>query len=388
MTEHVSTTKVQPHEPADLAFSNSIRLTVRQWLGLGLFTVLFVALAPLLWKRAETFTPERDYRIEHDLGNDYWLYERYAALAAKRYDTLVIGDSVVWGEYVKPEETLSHYLNEQAGQERFANLGLPGAHPLALAGLMEHYAGSIKDMNVVLHCDSLWLNSPRADLQDDKVVNEFSHLRLVPQFVPRIPSYKEKVSPRIGILVEQRLPYTSWSAHLQQAYYEQKSIPEWTLAHPYDDPFQRPTRGLPPLDHSLRHLPDPEPKDWKTSGRTPADFPWIDLETSLQWHAFQRTVEVLQRRGNRVFVLVGPFNELMLEPASLERYQKVKCTITAWLEEKQVPYIAPPPLPSVQYADASHPLAPGYKAVAEILWKELSGQFVRKNTSASGSRRR
>jgi hypothetical protein len=81
-------------------------------------------------------------------------------------------------------------------------------------------------------------------------------------------------------------------------------------------------------------------------------------------------VELLRQRGNRVFVLVGPFNEHLLTPDSRERYQKVKAVIAAWLEEKQVPHAVPSPLPSEQYGDASHPLAGGYKQLARQLAKE------------------
>ena len=58
-----------------------------------------------------------DYRMPHDLSEDYWLYERFAGLAAQHDETLLIGDSVVWGEYVKRDETLSHYLNELSGED-------------------------------------------------------------------------------------------------------------------------------------------------------------------------------------------------------------------------------------------------------------------------------
>ena len=51
----------------------------------------------------------------------------------------------------------------------------------------------------------------------------------------------------------------------------------------------------------------------------------------------------------------------------MRRYQKVKATITAWLEDQQVPHVAPPPLPSEQYGDASHPLAGGYERLARRL---------------------
>jgi len=349
-------------EPEAIALSNGIRLTGRQWLGLGLFAVLLLVFAPSLWRHGEKFALEPDYRIPHDLSNDYWLYERFAGLAADHEDTLLIGDSVVWGEYVTRQETLSHYLNELAGQERYANLGLDGGHPLALGGLVEFYADGISDKKILLHCNPLWMSSRRADLQDDQA-NEFNHPRLVPQFAPNVPAYKAEISPRLGILVERRLPLSRWTTHLQQAYYDRTDIPGWTLEHPYDNPLTPLTRGLPPSDNTRRHLPQP----WYKSGITRQDYPWVDLETSLQWQALRGVVEILQQRGNRVFVLVGPFNEHLLTPESRERYQRVKATIAAWLREKHVPHALPPPLPTEQYGDASHPLAEGYKQLAHQL---------------------
>ena len=183
-----------------IAFSNGIRLNGRQWLGVGLVAVLLLIFAPLLWSQFEVFPLEADYRMPHDLSNDYWLYERFAGLAAADYDTVLLGDSVVWGEYVTRQETLSHYLNELAGKQRFANLGLDGAHPLALSGLVEHYAASVRGKNVVLHCNPLWLSSPKADLQDDKATDS-NHPRLVPQFFPHIPAYNAEISPRFGVLI-------------------------------------------------------------------------------------------------------------------------------------------------------------------------------------------
>ena len=361
-----------------LAFSNAVRLNLREWLGIGLFAVLFVIAAPWLWSQAEDFPLEPDYRMPHDVSNDYWLYERFAGLAADAGDHVIFGDSVVWGEYVTRQQTLSHYLNEFAGQERFANLGLDGAHPLALGGLIEHYAHSVAGKNVVLHCNPLWLSSAKADLQTDDRVNEFNHPRLVPQFVPGIPSYKQEIAARIGVLVEQRLPFNKWTNHLQQAYYNQKDIPGWTVdetprgreGHPYDNPLEPLARGLPPSDNKLRHTPEP----WYKSGISKQDYPWIDLETSLQWQAFRHAVELLQERRNRVFVLVGPFNEHMLTPASLERYRAVKAAIAAWLEAKRVPHLVAPALPSAQYGDASHPLAAGYAELARRLLRDPAFQ--------------
>jgi hypothetical protein len=345
-----------------IEMSNGLRLTGREWLGLGLFAALAFALAPALWHRAERFALEPDYRIPHDLSNVYWLFESFAGLAVDHHVTLLLGDSVIWGEYTTRHETLSHDLNERAGRERFANLGLDGAHPLALGGLVEFYGASIAGKTVLLQCNPLWMSSRRADLQDE-AAGEFNHPRLVPQFAPSVPAYKAEISPRLGVLVERFVPLSGWTSHLQQAYYDRTDIPGWTLEHPYDNPLAPLTRGLPPTDETRRHLPQP----WYASGITRQDYPWVDLETSLQWRAFRGVVELLQYRGNRVFVLVGPFNEHLLTPTSLERYQRVKATIAAWLRAKGVPHAVPPPLPSELYGDASHPLAEGYAQLARML---------------------
>jgi hypothetical protein len=349
----------------EISFSNSIRLSVWQWIGVALFAVLLVNVAPTAWTWFEGFDLEPDDRIPHDLSNDYWLYERLAGLAVQKYDTLLIGDSVIWGEYVTRQETLSHYLNREAGNERFANLGLDGAHPLALTGLVRHYTAAVSQRKVLLECNPLWLSSFKADLQDPKI-EKFNHERLLPQFWPRIPGYKEEISPRLGILVEQRSTFMKWTRHLQQAYYGQSDLPSWTLEHPRENPLEPLTRGLPPSGNELRHLQQP----WYKSGIKQEDIPWIDLDTSLQWQAFRQVVELLRERGNQVFVLVGPFNEHMLTGPSLKRYGKVKATITAWLDERQVPYKMPAALPSAQYADASHPLPEGYANLARQLYQE------------------
>jgi hypothetical protein len=153
---------------------------------------------------------------------------------------------------------------------------------------------------------------------------------------------------------------------LQQAYYEQGDIPGWTLKHPYDNPLAPLLLPLPASDDARRY----EDLPWYKTGKTQVDFDWIDLSESLQWQAFQGLVETLQRRGNQLFVLVGPFNEHMLTPASLQRYQKVKGTIAAWLEAKQIPHLVPEPLPSEEYGDASHPLAAGYATLARRLQEQ------------------
>jgi hypothetical protein len=366
-----------PGDPDVTAFSNAVRLTGREWLFVLVCSALFVMFAPALWKQVEPLEPGADYRMPDELQEDYWQYDRYATLAAGRSEALVIGDSVVWGEYVKPDGALSHYLNELGGQRRFANLGLNGAHPLALEGLVTYYAAGVRGKRIVLQCNPLWFSSPEADLQV-RPKQGFNHARLIPQFLPWIPAYnteslwqffltkRDEISPHIGVLVERRLPVSTWATHLQKAYYRGSDIPSWTLEYPYENPLAPLAQDLPTPSGKLKHLSLP----WYKQDKSLKDFPWVDMETSLQWAAFRRTVEVLRRRDNQVFVLVGPFNEHMLTPDCRARFGKVKAAISDWLKAENIPHAAPSALDTDLYGDASHPLAEGYERLARQLQKE------------------
>jgi hypothetical protein len=163
--------------------------------------------------------------------------------------------------------------------------------------------------------------------------------------------------------------------HLQCAYFGQKSILSWTLEddggdpprypNSYKDPLAQITFRVPsaPRDDPQRGPASPRHKPWSENGG-PAQFDWVDLNTSLQWGAFRRIVETLRDRGDDVFVIVGPFNENMVAPESRPLYYKLRDGITAWLTENKVPHLVPELLPSSLYADASHPLTEGYALLA------------------------
>ena len=94
---------------------------------------------------------------------------------------------------------------------------------------------------------------------------------------------------------------------------------------------------------------------------------WVDLATSFQWKYFRQTIETLREHGNRVFVLVGPFNEHMLTAEGLRGYERIRSAAEVWFAANGIPYCAPRSLPTECYADASHPLAAGYALMAEGL---------------------
>lgn len=375
-----------PKPPAtDTPFVNEMRLNARQWLLVAGIVVVILALAPWAWKKAERFDTGPDYRIPYTLSKDYWLYERRLQELPPT-NAVLLGDSVVWGEYVLPDGTLSHFLNQAAGQpDAFVNAGVNGLFPLALEGLVQHYGGALQHRKIILNCNLLWLSSPKADLQTKKE-ERFNHSRLVPQFSPRIPCYRADASERLGVLVERNLPVLSWVNHLQNVSFNQKSIPDWTLESGTGEPPGRPNTYKNPLAQLTLRVPsalanDPERgpasarhQPWSTTGEGTTRFEWVTLESSLQWAAFQRLTRLLRARGNDVLIVVGPFNEHLLAAENRAPYRQLRDGVAAWLKENQIPVLVPEPLASPLYADASHPLTEGYQVLAQQLHRDAAFQ--------------
>jgi hypothetical protein len=363
---------------------NEVRLNARQWV-LALAIVLVVTFStPWLWERVERFETGPDYRIPYALSKDYWLYGRRLRQVADPSQVVVLGDSVVWGEYVAPEGTLSHYLNREANAaDKFINGGVNGLFPLAEEGLIKYYGQALRHRKVIVQCNVLWMTSPKADLSTTKE-EQFNHSRLVPQSSPRIPCYKADANERLSAVIERSSPFLQWVAHLRNAYFGQKSILAWTLAEDESRPNCYPNSYRNPLAQitftvptATREDPDRGPqskrhKPWSEDGRATTRFDWVELNSSLQWQAFQRLARILQARGNDLLVVLGPFNEHMLIEENRPIFRKIRDGIAGWLEENHIAHIVPETLPSPLYADASHPLTAGY----ELLAKQIAQDAV------------
>jgi len=253
-----------------------------------------------------------------------------------------------------------------------------GLFPLALEGLIRDYGGPVRKHKVILHCNLLWMSSPKADLHTEKE-ERFNHADLVPQFSPHIPCYKADINHRLAALVERHFTFSQFANHLQIAYFGQKNILSWTLEedpnnpthlpHAYKNPLKQITLMLPneSVDNAERGPGSSRHKPWSTSGAGSTRFDWVPLDQSLQWGAFQRTVKLLQSRGNNVLVLVGPFNEHIMALENRPVFGRLRDGAVEWLRHENIAYIAPDPLPSALYADASHPLTEGYETLAKSI---------------------
>jgi len=359
--------------------SNAVRLSWREWLvALAVIAAVLVAL-PVVWEHIEPLRVREDYRLPYALSNDYWVYARVCETLARPANVAVVGDSVIWGHYVAPHETLSAHLNAlDAGPRSFANLGVDGIHPAAMAGLVTYYGRALAGCDVLLHGNLLWMSSPRHDLTVRKEF-AFNHPRLVPQFMPRIPCYAEPIARRLDVATDRYLPFAAWAEHLRVAYFDSVDLGAWMLDHPYANPAASVTLDLPSPYDPPAAKPDARP--WTEKGVARFGPAWVELDESLQWASFRATVERLRNRACRVFVLVGPFNEHMLTAESLETYEKRKRDVAARLGDLGVPYHVARPLPSDLYADASHPLADGYRLLAERL---LASEAFRRFAAPGG----
>jgi len=246
-----------PAAPAVPFGVNEVRLSARLWLATFFLFWLVVLLTPRVWKRIQRFDAGPDYRMPYELSKDYWLYEQRLDQVAKPGTIVVLGDSVVWGEYVLPNGTLSHFLNQQTGQpDRFINGGINGLFPLAEEGLINYYSGPLRHQKVIVHCNLLWMTSPKADLSTEKE-DQFNHSRLVPQFSPWIPCYKANANERLSTLVQREVGFLQWVGHLQNAYFGQKSILSWTLEDDGGNPPHYPNAYRNPLAQISLTVPSP-----------------------------------------------------------------------------------------------------------------------------------
>lgn len=359
--------------------ANEMRLSGREWLAALAIVIACMLLVPRVWKSFEPLKAGPDYRIPYDLSKDYWLYQRRLEQLSDRSRIPILGDSVVWGEYVLPGGTLSHFLNQQTGQtDRFVNCGVNGLFPLAMEGLVQDYGRSLRNRKIIVQCNLLWLSSPKADLSSDKPEN-FNHSRLVPQIAVRIPAYKADANERLSALIERHVDYFAWTSHLQNAYYDQRSLAAWTLEEDGNEPPGYPNARRNPLEALKHGIPtepaidpqrgpaSPRHRAWSFGGADTSHFEWVDTKDSLQWQAFERVIRLLHERGNDVLVLLGPFNEHMIAADQLQEYRKLRDRIASGLPADGATLIVPDPLPSELYADASHPLTSGYAQLARRL---------------------
>ena len=322
--------------------------------------VLFLALfdLPYSWQKIRGVEEiPRGFRLAEELRDDYYGYRLVVRTAYLKNRALFIGDSVIWGKYVDNDHTLPELINRALGKDEVINLAVDGLHPVAMERLLRDNGDSIRGDRVFLYWNPLWMNTPLYDLSG---TNEFSinHPRLLPQFDPSFKSYRAKFGDRFSAFLEQKLLFAAWMRHFRAAYCANRDVKQVIAAGDKltnYDPAER------------RKLPN-STVTWEQNGIKKQDWSWVSIDSSRQYAAFRRVIADLRRRANQVTVVLGTVNPHMQTPGSLERYHKLRAEVKADLEKMPgVAVIDLPELESSEYADASHPLAAGYRKLAKYM---------------------
>ncbi|MFC1509427.1 hypothetical protein ACFL60_07070 [Candidatus Omnitrophota bacterium] len=343
--------------------SNTIRLSWKDWAAVICIVLLLFFMAPRWWSAVEPFNPAPSYRLPYNLSSDYWMFRQWCRYACSQHPLLILGDSVVWGQYVGMDQTLSYYLNETAGKDLCANIGVDGIHPAALAGLVRYYGKDIVHKKVIVNLNPLWMSSKKHDLGSEEEFR-FNHPELVPQMIPNIACYRPTCNEVMGVVLERHIPFFSLINHIRINYFENLNIQDWNMQYPYANPLSAITGDIP----APANRPKSKPVPWHERGIKTQDFPWIQPDESFQWQSFKRVVNILLKRDNEVYILLGPFNPYILTEESSRRFQSMKSDMEEWFRDNEVQYYSVPDLPSDYYADGSHPLRDGYKKIAVDLY--------------------
>lgn len=348
----------------------ALNLGVRDWLVVALLTTALLAVLPNVPFRGRAPKVERDYRIPYALSSRYELYRRTTALFVLQYPTLLIGDSVVWGQCSLRDQTLSHHLNELVKQPRFANAGLDGMHPIVLAELLEHHAPAVQRKDVVVHFDPLWLMSDATP--HPKSVEEAKQNR--PGLVPRLAGdFTGGLKERLEAAASRAFrgsPLAAWAERIADT---RMDFLAWSLDHPYESPLRAISAALPPSEDSstMRRTA------WSGQAASKLDVAWGDLATHAQWLAFERVLEILELRANRILVLIGPMNEHMMSEKMRAGYHEFRAAVERRLAARGTAFYTPPLLATDHFSDICHPTAAGYEELARAMLRERSDWLLR-----------
>ena len=153
--------------PSSISSSSGLLLSLKEWIVAALCVVAVCAAVQSGWYRCETFEPGPDYRLPcwAEKMSDYWSFRRWCRYANPRFQAFILGDSIIWGQEVRNDQTISHYLNEKYGDEVFANMGLDGLHPAAIYGLVKYHGTYLEGKRVLLQFNPFWMCNENYDLQ-------------------------------------------------------------------------------------------------------------------------------------------------------------------------------------------------------------------------------
>lgn len=337
-------------------------LSLREWIAAIVVTSVIIATIYYGWSSWERFTPGPDHRETcwAELQSDYWAYMRWCRYARGHYDIMLLGDSVIWGQEVPSNETISHYMNQYLGKDMVANLGNDGLFMAGIRGVVKYYGDYLGDTNIIVEFNPLWMTNPTRDLHGPKK-SQYHHPRLIPQFDSRI-NYYHDLNTRMGYQMEHYFRVFPFVRHLMANYYNNTSISGWMVEHPYSDPFSAITFKAAPVMAESQG----QGIDWEAKKMKIADEPFIDPAESIQFECFLDALSMLEKKHTRVFVLIGPYNTYYLTPESRQRCFDMIANVKKVFDEKGIPYFDSLAIgiPGNTFGDSCHLLKDGHDYLA------------------------
>ncbi len=350
---------------SSISVSNAMILSVKEWIITILLFAVISATIYYGWNSWEEYAPGPDHRETcwAEKQSDYWAYNRWLKYVRQHYKVLLIGDSVIWGQEVRNDETISHYINEFHGEDIVANCGNDGLFMAGINGIVNHYGGNLDNANIILQLSPLWISSLRRDLRGAKKFR-YHHPRLIPQFSSRITYYHD-LNTRLGYQFEHYFKLFPFVRHLMANYYDNKSISSWINDNPYRNPFTAITFQAAPV------MAESQGKgiSWISKGIKLSDASFVIPSESIQWECFVNALKKLQAMNSRVFVLIGPYNHYMHTPGSQRRLFSTINILKKNLDDMKIPYFDTLriEIPSDTFADSCHLLKEGHIMLAEEL---------------------
>lgn len=339
--------------------SIAIPISPRGWIGVIVVTVVFLSCLPRFIRRYEQFEPTPHWRMPTRYAEDLDLTARRLAIARNRGEVIWLGDSVIWGEYARPSETLPASMEKHFPSIRFANLGLEGLHPLALHGLVELFP-PWHDRAVIVHFNPIWMTSPRRDLRVSDV-GTINHVALLPQFRRTIPADARSWEERMATWLGREMSLWRWTSHMRMAYFEGRDPVRWMTEHPTQWPaFAEGSASLIPDDVPSSRLRR------RVVSANALTYEWVAPGESLQFAAFVELLESLARHQVRCYCVVGRLDPARRTSDCLAREAELRDRLREVLERLRIPFHVVSNT-AVEMADASHPTPAGYQAIAEEL---------------------
>ena len=344
--------------------TNGLWLKPLEWTAVLIITLAVVWLALPRWhERHLSIELPKDFRLSYKLRDDYLLYKSVAAKVVETHPALFIGDSVVWGMYVRNDHTLPAILNAKLGGEEIGNLAVDGLHPVVMETLMREYGKDVCDRVVYVYLNPLWMTSPLYDLSGDGEL-AINHPRLLPQFIDKPACYHASLEDRCKAVWERFIDFEALLHHVRVAFLDNQDVKTHLAKQPDKPLCKQLSLNIEPLE--IGHAYDSK-ITWEDAGIAEQDWQWVPLDESRQWKSYLNTLELLKKRGNVVVAVVGTVNPFMQTAASLEKYRAWRADALKRLKEIGYKTVDLPELPSEEYGDASHPLAAGYERLAEFM---------------------